>query len=153
MEKAYSVDTSYSVNVERTHAVLTTVANIVDQEVTRHKREESIFVAAFGLNKPSLTCDLLSLLEYLDDATTRDRDCYQPLVSLAESHEVSHVGPWIPKHLSPIEATILHKALQSDQSAMRKLAELVPSQTAMSTVTAFAHPKEALYVAQNKTTR
>lgn len=36
MEEAYSVDSSCTVNVERTQAVLTTVANIVDQEVVRH---------------------------------------------------------------------------------------------------------------------
>ena len=153
MEKAYSVDSSCTVNVERTQAVLTTVANIVDQEVVRHKREESIFVAAFGLNKPSLTCDLLSLLEYLDDATTRDRDCYQPLVSLANRHRVSHIGPWIPKHLSPIEARILYEALLSDKSAIQRLAELVPSETAMSTVAAITHPKEALQAAKNKIAR
>lgn len=153
MEKAYSVDTSHSVNVKRTHAVLTTIANIVDQEVTRHKREESIFVAAFGMNKPSLTCDLLSLLEYLDDATTRDRDCFQPLVSLANRHGVPHIGPWIPKHLSPIEARILYEALQSDQSAIQRLAELVPSQQTMSAVNAIGNPDEALRVARNRTAR
>jgi len=63
MESAYALNRSNDANVERTHAILTTIINIVKQEVVHHERRESIFVCAFGLSGPTVTCDLVSLLE------------------------------------------------------------------------------------------
>lgn len=61
MESAYALNRSNDANVERTHAILTTIINIVKQEVVHHDRRESIFVCAFGLSGPTVTCDLVSL--------------------------------------------------------------------------------------------
>ena len=63
MRSAYSLDTSHDASVERTHAIFTSVANIAQQEVTRHERQEKIFVSAFGLSGQPDRCDLISLLK------------------------------------------------------------------------------------------
>ena len=70
MESAYSLDGSQqSVNTERIQAVRTTTVNIVNKEVRRHQRQESIFACAFGLSDTTKgqTCDLLTLLDHVSD--------------------------------------------------------------------------------------
>ena len=68
MSSAYSrsrsVDRSQdSDDVERIQAVLTTVVNIVSKEVWRHRRDESMFVSAFGIRDSDKSADLLTLLD------------------------------------------------------------------------------------------
>lgn len=64
MRSAYALDTSHEANVEHTHAVITTIVNIVKREVAHHQRQESVFVSAFGVKGGHAeTCDLLSLLD------------------------------------------------------------------------------------------
>ena len=63
MESAYALDRLNDANVERTHAILTAIINIVKQEVVHHERRGSIFVCAFGQSGPTVTCHLVSLLE------------------------------------------------------------------------------------------
>ena len=53
------------VSMERTHAVFTTIANIVEREVTHHDRHESIFACAFGLQRPAPICNLIELFAKL----------------------------------------------------------------------------------------
>jgi len=133
MESAYALDRSSDASVERTHAILTTIMNIVKREVARHDRRESIFACAFGLNKEGtqgiVTCDLISLLEYIAGGP---RDGHQALIDLAKQHETPQAEPWIRNHLSQLEARILYTALCSDPSLIQKLVELIPSSQASS---------------------
>ena len=130
MQSAYSLDESrHSVNVERTQAVLTTIVNIVDKEVTRHRREESIFSCAFGLRDTTKkeTCDLLTLLEYESDPLYTRINGHEALIEMARERGHSELERWIPQHLSQFEAKYLHKALRSDTSLIDNLAELLPN--------------------------
>ena len=133
MESAYALDRSSDASVERTHAILTTIMNIVKREVAHHDRRESIFACAFGLNKEGtqgiVTCDLISLLEYIAGGP---RDGHQALIDLAKQHEAPQAEPWIRNHLSQLEARILYTALCSDPSLIQKLVELIPSSQASS---------------------
>ena len=125
MKTAYDVDRSQRINVERTHAILTTVMNIVEKEVAGHKRQEKIFVGAFGLQRTvTETCDLLGLLDYVGDPKT---DGHQLLSKLAAEQGASHAERWIRNHLSQPEAKMLYKVLCSDRTLMSKLIELLPS--------------------------
>lgn len=47
MQSAYALDRSHQADVERIHAILTTLVSIVKREIAHHKRKESIFVGAF----------------------------------------------------------------------------------------------------------
>ena len=133
MESAYALDRSHDASVERTHAILTTIMNIVKREVTHHDRQESIFACAFGLNKERtrgiVTCDLISLLEYIAGGP---RDGHQALIDLAKQHETPQAEPWIRNHMSQLEARILYTALCSDPSLIQKLVELIPTSQASS---------------------
>ena len=128
METAYALDRSSDASVERTHAILTAIMNIVKREVAHHDRRESIFACAFGLNAHStqgiVTCDLISLLEYIAGGPG---DAHQALIDLAKQHETPQAEPWIRNHLSRLEARILYTALCSDPSLVPKLVELIPS--------------------------
>ena len=135
MENAYALDRSHDASVERTHAILTTIMNIVKREVAHHDRQESIFACAFGLNEEGtqgiVTCDLISLLEYMY-ITGCPRDGHQALINLAKQHETPQAEPWIRNHLSQLEARILYTALCSDPSLIQKLVELIPTSQASS---------------------
>ena len=131
MKTAYDLDRSRRVNVERTHAILTTVMNIVKKEVARHERQELIFVGAFGLDLDRTiisTCDLLRLLDYVGDPET---DGHQLLSELAAEHGAPHAEHWIRNHLSQSEAKMLYKILCSDDYVLAgrtsQLIELLPS--------------------------
>ena len=125
MKSAYALDRSHDASVERTHAILTTIINIVKQEVINHDRRESIFACAFGLeHDPIVTCDLLSLLEYF----FTPKDGQQALIDLAVQHCAPHAEPWIRDHLSQFEARILYKGLCYNRSQIPKLINLIPSQ-------------------------
>ena len=67
MKKAYALNELHhdDVSVERTHAVFTTIAKIVEREVTHHDRRESIFACAFGLSHSATICNLIELFANL----------------------------------------------------------------------------------------
>ena len=126
MESAYTLDGSSDrdASVERTHAILTTTMNIVKREVVHHDRRESVFACAFGLCKPPVTCDLISLLEY---SAGPKEDGHRALNDLAKEHGASHAESWIKDHLSELEARFLYTGLRSEPSLIPKLIELIPS--------------------------
>ena len=89
MKSAYTLDRSGDVSVERTHAILTTIMNIVKRQVVGHLRQEYIFACAFGMSKraPAETCDLITLLEGIAGPENSQReDAHQALVDLAREH-------------------------------------------------------------------
>ena len=64
MKEAFSLDKTVSGNVERTHAIITTLNGIVKKESVAHNhRNDHVFASAFGL-KDVKTCDLLELINY-----------------------------------------------------------------------------------------
>ena len=135
MESAYIVDRSTDANVERTHAILSTIMNIVKREVVHHGQRKSIFACAFGLQRdPIVTCDLLSLLEYF----AFPRSGYQALIDLAVQHGAPQAEPWVRKYLSELEARIVYSRLCSDTTLIRKLIELIPLSEATSAKTSAA---------------
>ena len=81
MRNAYALDKLHDgddVSVERTHAVFTTVAKIVEREVTHHKREESIFACAFGLREPAPVCNLIDLFGIFEISEFESNKAIQP---------------------------------------------------------------------------
>ena len=62
--QALAVDRSVSGNVERTHAIITTLNRIAKNAIDVHQQRHRMFVSAFGLEDIS-TCDLISLLKYI----------------------------------------------------------------------------------------
>jgi hypothetical protein len=147
MREAYSLDRSQSVNVERTHAILTTVINIVKKEVDHHERQDSVFVSAFGLSDSIKkhfqtpraaayeTIDLLCLLDCFADTRT---DGYRALIDLAARQGAPDVEYWIRKHLSQPEARILYTALHSNESLTQELIESIRRSKSISRVGADA---------------
>lgn len=138
MRSAYALDRSHHANVEveRIHAVFTTVLNIVKQEITHHKREESIFVSAFGLeDRRAVTCDLLSLLEFSDSAGSK----LEVVIEEIRQRGASHAEPWIRKYLSEFEARLLYSVLKPGspyaEQKIQKLIELIPSSLKMKAAT------------------
>ena len=71
MEQAFSVHyydrRRLEHNVRRSHAIITTLNSIVNQEVIAYQRNESVFACCFGLEDYMCggadTCDLITLLE------------------------------------------------------------------------------------------
>jgi hypothetical protein len=122
MKTAYSLDRSTDASVERTHAILTSVMNIVRREVDHYNRRESVFACAFGLSKYSDTCDLITLLEDFEDPS----DQKKKLIHLASQHNAPHAEHWIENHLTETESRFLYNALCSDKKQILKLIELLP---------------------------
>ena len=128
MKTAYSLDRSSDDEVERIHAILTTIMNIVKREVAHHDRQEYIFASAFGLKGRAQTGDLILMLDYLADREIRRRnDGYKPLIGLAIQQRAPHVEKWIRRSLSEFEAEILYIGLRFDRSMIPKLIRLIPS--------------------------
>ena len=144
MKSAYPLQRSSNANVERTHAILTAIRNIVIRakvecpEVIPHKAQECIFVGAFGLSGPNKTCDLISLLENADPKDVQGKDGYQALTDLAKEYGAPQTEPWIRKHLSHFEAQSLYQRLRSDESLLSKLIELIPPQETIDIVKSLA---------------
>jgi len=106
MKSAYTLDRSSDVSVERTHAILTTIMNIVKRQGVGHLRQEYIFACAFGMSTrtPAETCDLITLLEGIaGPENLRREDAHQAFVDLAREHGAPQAEPRI-KHLSQLEA-------------------------------------------------
>ena len=139
MRSAYALDRSSDADVERIHAILTTVVNIVKREVVHHELRESMFACAFGLDGRIDTCDLISLLEYMAVAKdSRGKDGYQSLIDLAKQRGAPQAEPWIKEHFSELEAGILYKNLCFDPNLIPKLIQLIPSQVAITSATVLA---------------
>ena len=127
MQQAYALDKSHDATVQRTHAVFSTVANIVKREADRHNMQESIFASVFGLDGPSTTCDLVSLLEILRESRRQKDDSFSGLVDIAKQHKVQHMEKWIRKYLTEMEAALLCHSLRSDTSLIPTFLEMIPS--------------------------
>ena len=125
MMGTHALDRSHTVDVERTHAIFTAVANIVKREVHHYDqhhddRQESIFVSAFGL-KHQATCDLLSLLDMFDSSG------HSKLIDLARQRRAPHAEKWIVKYLSEYESQFLHSALIHNEEYAKRMLNLIPS--------------------------
>ena len=129
MRRAYAIDQSHDARVERTHAIFTSIVNIVKREVVRHHRREIIFVSAFGLsNEETETCDLLILLDLLRNCPD---DGYSALIYLAEKEGVTdRITRWIDEikaNLSSVEARLLYSILERRRELIHELSDLIPS--------------------------
>ncbi len=125
MESAYALDRSHRANVEHTHAIFTTIVNIVKQEVAHHERKESIFVSTFGMQAgPAVTCDLLTFLDSFSNTTEESN--LRAVIDLAKRNGAPHAEPWIQKYLSEFEARFLYRAVHHDRALLRKLIDLIP---------------------------
>lgn len=130
MQNAYDLDRKRDASVERVHAIITTIVNIVKQEVSHHDsyRQASIFVNAFGLSGTTDTCDLIALLDCI--ARIRDlrrRDVgYSELIDMAEQNGATCAREWIRDHLSDKQAGDLYRALCFDESLITEMIKLLP---------------------------
>ena len=128
------------VSMERTHAVFTTIANIVEREVTHHDRHESIFACAFGLQRPAPICNLIELFAKLRELNEIQRRTVcvsqerEKLVELAMQHDGAHAEEWIRHHLKDKEVVLLNWLLREDESLIPKLLEKIPSTFAVNAV-------------------
>ena len=66
MKEAFALDRSVSGNVERIHAIITTLNRIAKNAIAIRERHDRMFVGAFGL-EDTTTCDLISLLKYTSE--------------------------------------------------------------------------------------
>ena len=126
MKKAYALDSSHDARVERIHAILTTMMNIVTKEAIRHNRQESVFACAFGCQSTA-TCDLLSLLERIRHASDIPEYGHQALSDLATKHGAPHAENWIREYLSPDKAVALYRGLQFDRESIQEMIDIIPS--------------------------
>ena len=125
MQNAYAldVDRTRDASVQRTHAVVTTIANIARREAKHHGRQDSIFTCAFGLSKQTDICDLVPLFEIMRDSRRQP----DPLIELAKQHRAPHAERWIREYLSKVEASVLYQQLLRDESLIPKLLQKLPS--------------------------
>ena len=109
MRDTYRMHDSSDAKVERSHAIITTIINIVKREARRHNRREFVFTCAFGLEAEEVppVGDILPLLECLSQR--RREDAYQPLIQLAKRNDVAHAERWIRDSLTENEALILEQ--------------------------------------------
>ena len=131
MQNAYAldVDRARDASVQRTHAVVTTIANIARREAKHHGRQDSIFTCAFGLSKQTDICDLVPLFEIMRDSRRQP----DPLIELAKQHGAPHAERWIREYLSKVEASVLYQQLLRDESLIPKLIQKLPSSFTTST--------------------
>ena len=129
MQNVYALD-AHNTSVQRTHAVVIAIANIVRKEAKHHGWQDSIFICAFGLAKHTDVCDLIPLFEIIRDSW-RQPDL---LIELAKQHGAPHAERWIRKYLSKVEASALYQQLLHNESLIPKLIRKLPSSVATSTV-------------------
>ena len=138
MQEAYALekDRLSGENVQKIHAIFSSLTNIVNREVTHTNRNDKIFVSCFGLNTAKTvvnTCDLIALLQHIHDAFNELNwiNPYKKLMEMADEqpqvqHLIGSLENWIRKCLSRIEALYLYKVLQSDPKRLRDLANKLP---------------------------
>lgn len=124
--------------VKRSHGIITTLNNIVNQEITTYDRKDLIFATAFGLEDSECnginTCDFIALLEKkkeMDEKLTRWEKQYpssghEILIQFAKDKNTPHAEPWIKKKLSQKEAGILWEVLKDDDVLTKRLLALIP---------------------------
>ena len=130
MRQVYALNKSHDASVQQTHAVFSTVVNIVKRELHRYNRQESIFATVFGLTTitqtETTTCDLIPLLEILREFR-RAKDPFGPLVDMAKQRNAQHImwqmEKWIREYLTEMEAALLWHSLRSDESLISTLLE------------------------------
>ena len=128
-------------NVKRSHGIVTTLGNIVNQEITSYERKDLVFASAFGLNASKCedadTCDFISLLEerevlqefhkILDRYENKHpHDGHEILIDFAMSKNAPHAVPWIKETLTQKEAGILCEILKNDEKSTKELIALIP---------------------------
>ena len=128
MRSAFGLDDTRDTTVERAHAIITSIINIVKTEVGHHKRVDEIFASAFGLSMRTRACDLIALLDIVaGPKDMRELSGYEALAFLLWKHGAGHAQEWVKEHLNMKEAEDLYKVLCFDQSLIPKLIELLPS--------------------------
>ena len=127
--------------VQRSHGIITTLNNIVNQEITTYEREDLVFVQSFGLKKTKCngidTCDFVSMLENrkilkeIDERMARwekeyPHNGHRILIKFAKSENAPHAEPWIKDKLTQKEAGILWETLKDDARLTKELIDLIP---------------------------
>lgn len=150
MREAFALDRSVSGNVERTHAIITTLNRIAKNAIEVHQHHYRMFVGAFGL-EDTATCDLISLLKYTsrydssqkaskdelefarkdksDDENDRSNlgsDGINVLIKFAADRNAAHAERWIRKCLSEPEAGVLYTILSRDEELTKLFIEKLP---------------------------
>ena len=99
-------------NVKRSHRIITTLNNIVNQEINAYDRKDLVFATAFGLNDAKCngvnTCNFIALLEKkkeMDEKLDRweneyPSSGYKILIQFAKDKNTPHAEPWIKDKLT-----------------------------------------------------
>ena len=123
--------------VKRSHGIITTLNNIVNQEINTYERKDMVFATAFGLQSDGVdTCDFIALLKKkkeIDEKLDRWEKQYssighKTLIQFAKEKNASHAEPWIKDKLSQIDAGILWEALKDDDQSTKKILDLIPAE-------------------------
>ena len=127
--------------VKRSHGIITTLNNIVHQEITTYERNDMIFVSAFGLNTSKCeginTCDFVSMMENreaLQEIHKRmarweeqyPHNGHRILIEFAKNKNSPHAVPWIKDKLAQKEAGILWEVLKDDDELTKRFIDLIP---------------------------
>ena len=127
MRSAYALDVDrvHDTSIQRTHAVVTTIANIARREAKHHGQQDYIFTCAFGLEEHMHTdiCDLIPLFEIMRDSQRQP----DPLIELAKQHGAPHAQRWIREYLTKAQASLLYQQLLHDKSLIPQLIQKLPS--------------------------
>ena len=143
MEKPFVELYSYLTDekVKQSHGIITTLYNIVNQEIITYERNDLVFVTAFGLNDTKCngvnTCDFIALLKEIKEIDeTLDRweteylsNGHEKLIQFAKHKNAPHAEPWIKEILSQKEAGILWEVLQDDDELTKKFLALIPPES------------------------
>ena len=128
-------------NVKRSHGIVTTLNNIVQQEITTYERKDLVFVSAFGLDPSKCkgidTCDFVYMLEERNTLQEIDKrmhrwekeypyNGHRILIEFARSKNAKHAVPWIREKLKQKEAGILWEVLKDDKKLTKRLIDLIP---------------------------
>ena len=143
MARTFGLDRLRSVGVKRAHAIITTFLKIIKTEVSRHEREDQIFVSAFGLageRNNVVTCDLIALLNWLNTVKVpeemRGKSAHAALISLARKEGYGYAEKWIKEELSWEQAQNLYQLLLIDKSLVKKLLDKLPDSSSAMVVSA-----------------
>ncbi len=128
MRSAYAVDESRNATVSRSHAIFTTILNIVKKECNR---KDEIFVGAFGVDAGSVsTCDLFGLLNKSTKVPSELQGLkpgVEAIVHIAKSEGYDGTVDWIRKELSEEMAKDLFRLMCIKPSTKRELLSKLPS--------------------------
>ena len=147
MEQAFAAhydkrDSLTDGKVKRSHGIITTLNNIVHQEITTYERKDVIFASAFGLNTSKCeginTCDFVSMLENreaLQEIHKRmarwekeyPHNGHKFLIEFAKHKNAPHAIPWIKEKLpDQKKAGILWEVLKDDDELTKRFIDLIP---------------------------